>query len=68
MRELIINGDPVQVPESVTTVAQLLAHFGLDQKVVIVEINRSILEKSAHAETNVTNGDRIEMVHFVGGG
>lgn len=68
MLELTINGDAVQVPASVTTVSQLLAHFGLDQKVVVVEINQIILEKAAHAETNVRSGDRIEMVHFVGGG
>lgn len=68
MLELIINGDAVQVPGSVTTVSQLLAHFGLDQKVVVVEINQIILEKAAHAETSIRSGDRIEMVHFVGGG
>lgn len=68
MLELTINGDAVQVPESVATVSQLLAHFGLDQKVVVVEINQTILEKAAQADTPVRSGDRIEMVHFVGGG
>lgn len=68
MTELVINGEKIEVPESVTTVEQLLSHFGLEQKVVIVELNHSILEKSSHAEIRVSNGDRIEMVHFVGGG
>jgi sulfur carrier protein len=68
MLELIINGDAVQVPESVATVSQLLAHFGLERKVVVVEINQRILDKVQHAETNLRSGDRIEMVHFVGGG
>jgi sulfur carrier protein len=66
--ELMINGDRVQVPDSVRVVADLLAHFGLEKKVVIVEINQTILEKTAHAATPVQDGDRIEMVHFVGGG
>jgi sulfur carrier protein len=66
--ELIINSDKVQVPETVTTVSDLLAHFKLDQKVVIVELNTTILEKSNHGETKLANGDKIEIVHFVGGG
>jgi sulfur carrier protein len=66
--ELLINGQNVEVPNSVTTVSELLAHFGLEQKVVIVELNQQILEKSSHAEARITKGDRIEMVHFVGGG
>ncbi|KIL41374.1 thiamine biosynthesis protein ThiS [Gordoniibacillus kamchatkensis] len=66
--ELIVNGERIQVPESVRTVSELLAYFGLERKVVIVEINQTILEKAAHADTLVRSGDRIEMVHFVGGG
>jgi sulfur carrier protein len=66
--QLIINGDAVQVPASVTTVSALLGHFELGKKIVVVEINGRILEKSAHAETPIADGDRIEMVHFVGGG
>ncbi|WP_331436736.1 sulfur carrier protein ThiS [Gordoniibacillus kamchatkensis] len=68
MIELIVNGERIQVPESVRTVSELLAYFGLERKVVIVEINQTILEKAAHADTLVRSGDRIEMVHFVGGG
>ncbi|MBE4906796.1 thiamine biosynthesis protein ThiS [Bacillus luteolus] len=66
--KLIINGDRVEVPESVQDVSMLLSHFSLDQKVVIVEWNSSILEKGSHQETRLSDGDRIEIVHFVGGG
>jgi sulfur carrier protein len=66
--KLAINGDKVTVPEHVVTVTDLLAHFGLQDKIVIVEWNERILEKSAHAESRLTDGDRIEIVHFVGGG
>jgi sulfur carrier protein len=65
---LQINGDQVTVPGTVQNVADLLQNFGLQNKVVIVEINQTILEKSAHAETRLSDGDRIEIVHFVGGG
>ncbi|GIO65719.1 sulfur carrier protein ThiS [Paenibacillus cookii] len=68
MLDLIVNGEAVQVPESVATVSRLLEHFGLDRQVVVVEINRAVLGKNEHADTAVRNGDRIELVHFVGGG
>ncbi|MBU8878788.1 sulfur carrier protein ThiS [Bacillus sp. FJAT-29790] len=66
--ELVINGDFVKVPAEIGTVSELLQHFSLDQKVVIVELNQDILEKGNHQETRLSNGDRVEIVHFVGGG
>ncbi|SEC42588.1 sulfur carrier protein [Paenibacillus sp. GP183] len=66
--QLIINGDPIGVPETVTTISQLLLHLGLEEKIVIVELNQVILEKANHLNTTVSSGDRIEIVHFVGGG
>lgn len=66
--EVMINGDKLELPGKITTIAELLEHFGLAQKVVIVEQNETILEKQAHQETRVCDGDKIELVHFVGGG
>ncbi|MDP5274754.1 sulfur carrier protein ThiS [Chengkuizengella axinellae] len=66
--KLHINGESVEVPNSVDSVTELLTHFQLQDKVVIVELNKHILEKENHALTTVTDGDRIEIVHFVGGG
>jgi sulfur carrier protein len=66
--QLIINGDSIGVPETVTTVSQLLLHLGLGEKIVIVELNQIILEKANHLVTKVSRGDHIEIVHFVGGG
>ncbi|RKD21764.1 thiamine biosynthesis protein ThiS [Ammoniphilus oxalaticus] len=65
---LVINGDQIEVPDSLEFISDLLQHFELGEKVVIVEVNASILEKDQHAKTRLTNGDRIEIVHFVGGG
>jgi sulfur carrier protein len=66
--KLHINGDTIDVPASIQTVADLLKHFQLDQKVVVVELNSNILEKHVHAEARISDGDKIEIVHFVGGG
>jgi sulfur carrier protein len=66
--KVVINGEGIQLPDTVITVSLLLKHFELEQKVVIVELNQTILDKSMHAETVLSDGDRIEVVHFVGGG
>lgn len=66
--KLVINGENIQVPDNLEVVTDLLQHFQLAEKVVIVEVNTNILEKDQHARTRLTDGDRIEIVHFVGGG
>ena len=66
--ELVINGDKIEIPNTVETVSNLLQHFELEQKVVIVEWNNTILEKYSHKETKLCDGDKVELVHFVGGG
>ncbi|MCP2034553.1 sulfur carrier protein [Planomicrobium sp. HSC-17F08] len=66
--KLTINGELLEIPDTVETVSGLLEHFQLDKKVVIVERNADILEKSEHTGTQISDGDKIELVHFVGGG
>ena len=65
--ELIINGEPQQLPEP-TTVAALLAARNLAGKRVAVERNGEIVPRTRHAETLLAAGDRIEIVVAVGGG
>jgi len=65
---LTINGELVAVEASVKTITDLLGFFKLQDKVVIVETNGLIVEKTAHDETLLCDGDKIEIVHFVGGG
>jgi thiamine biosynthesis protein ThiS len=63
----MLNGEPADAPDSVT-VAAFLETLGLPQKGVAVERNREIVPKSAYATTHLAEGDRIEIVQFVGGG
>jgi sulfur carrier protein len=65
---LRINGDEVEVTNELKNIADLLVHFKLHEKVVIVEHNQEIVEKSNHQLVNLADGDQIEIVHFVGGG
>jgi sulfur carrier protein len=64
---LFVNGEATTAPDSVT-VAVFLERLGLPQKGVAVERNREIVSKSAYAATILSEGDRIEIVQFVGGG
>jgi sulfur carrier protein len=66
--KLIINGESIHVPESVKTVSDLLSHFQLNNKIAIVEVNLNIINKQDYETTTLCNGDRVEIVHFVGGG
>ena len=65
--EMIINGEPQQLPVPVS-VAALLEQRGLAGKRVAVERNGEIVPKSRHGETLLAAGDRIEIVVAVGGG
>jgi thiamine biosynthesis protein ThiS len=62
-----LNGEPRELPEGFTLL-QLLEHFGLDPRAVVVERNRVIVRRPALGDTAVTANDAIEVVHFVGGG
>jgi thiamine biosynthesis protein ThiS len=64
---LTINGEERQVP-AVTTITELVAALDLDTRKVAVERNLEIVPRSLHAQTPVADGDRIEIVHFIGGG
>ena len=49
-------------------VAGLIAELGLDGRKVAVERNLNIVPRSLYADTPIADGDRIEIVHFIGGG
>jgi sulfur carrier protein len=65
--EVVINGEPRQVPDG-TTVAALITELGLGDRRVAVERNREVVPRAEHATTVLASGDRVELVTFVGGG
>ncbi|MDP3494791.1 MAG: sulfur carrier protein ThiS [Hyphomonadaceae bacterium] len=64
---LFLNGEPVSAPDAVT-VAAFLESLGMPERGVAVERNREIVPKSMYATIHLAEGDRIEIVQFVGGG
>ena len=65
--KLWVNGEEKSL-EAVTDVAGLVAALGLDGRKVAVERNLEIVPRSIYGATPVVDGDRIEIVHFIGGG
>ncbi|MFL5467286.1 MAG: sulfur carrier protein ThiS [Gemmatimonadaceae bacterium] len=65
---LTVNGSERRIPFG-WTIADILASLSLDARTVVVERNGVILrDRSSFASLEVTSGDTVEIVHFVGGG
>ena len=64
---IMLNGDPFELDEALS-VADLLARLAIDPRRVAVEHNLTILKRDAFPHVVVRDGDRVEIVNFVGGG
>jgi len=64
---IVLNGQPRAVEHGMS-VRALLRQLELEPGMVVVEHNRRILARDALSDAEVQEGDRIELVHFVGGG
>lgn len=64
---IVINGKQQELA-SPLTVSELLDQLGLDRRKVAVERNLEIVPRSVHDRTALADGDRLEIVSFVGGG
>ena len=62
-----LNGERREVPRE-SCVAELIQSLGLRPELVAVEINRELLKRASFSERHLRDGDRIEIVEFVGGG
>jgi thiamine biosynthesis protein ThiS len=64
---VLVNGESRTIPGPVT-LSGLLAALELDPRLVVVELNREIVRRPRLAEISLSDGDQVELVHFVGGG
>jgi thiamine biosynthesis protein ThiS len=62
-----VNGEAKELAPK-TTVRDLLVALGVETQLVAVERNHDIVPRAAHATTELSDGDRVEVVQFVGGG
>jgi thiamine biosynthesis protein ThiS len=62
-----INGESRDVAASIT-LAELVLHLALAPERLAIELNKEVVRRADWQQTNIREGDRIEIVHFVGGG
>ena len=65
--EVVVNGEERELPSGIT-VSRLLEMMKVAPERVVVEVNLTILKRAQHATAVLQEGDRVEIVHFVGGG
>ena len=65
--KLLLNGEERDIAD-IASIADLVFALGLDARKVAVERNLEIAPRSTYADTALADGDRIEIVTFIGGG
>jgi len=68
--QLVINGQPREFPELAADarISDLIAILGLKNDRVAIEQNGDIVSRASWTESALNSGDKLEIVHFVGGG
>ncbi len=61
-----LNGETREVRAA--TLSELVEELGLSGRMIAIERNLEVVPKSLYAETELADGDRIELVHMIGGG
>jgi len=64
---IVVNGDQTQIAEG-SGISDLVKSLGLVTERVAVEVNKRIVRRADWSSTTISEGDRVEIVHFVGGG
>lgn len=64
---IILNGQAHTLSDN-TPLAQLIDSLGLAGKRIAIELNNTIVPRSTHSTTMLAEGDRVEIVHAIGGG
>lgn len=64
---VMLNGDHRELPDQ-ATLQWLINDLGLAGKRLAIEVNEDIVPRSQHGDYRLNDGDRIEVVHAIGGG
>ena len=65
--QIFLNGEPRVVPCGID-IGKLLEILSLPHQRIAVELNKQVVRRAAWPETIINENDRLEVVHFVGGG
>ena len=64
---ITVNGNKTDL-DTVSTISDLLNNLKLVPETVVVELNTTILQPDSYAATQLSEGDGVEIIRFVGGG
>jgi sulfur carrier protein len=64
---VIVNGKPMELPEG-SSIEDLLATLKVRREFTAVALNREVTQRARYAQTRLSNGDKVEIVHPMGGG
>jgi len=64
---ILVNGNHTDIADH-SGISDLIKLLGLDAQRVAVELNRRIVRRADWDSTTISEGDKVEIVHFVGGG
>lgn len=65
--KVFINGESREIPDEFN-LTELLAHLSMPRERVAVELNKEVVRKKDWETITVNDADKIEIIHFVGGG
>ena len=65
--QIQLNGETREIADG-STIAQLLEAAGYAGRKVAVELNLEVVPRSRHGEQRLAAGDRVEIIHAIGGG
>ena len=65
--QIEVNGEPREI-ETETNLHELVTELALPPERVAIELNEKVVRRNDWPTTIITEGDRLEIVHFVGGG
>ncbi len=65
--QILLNGTPTEFPETLNA-RELIQRLELTGKRIALEVNGEIVPRSSHAEYRFKSGDKVEIVHAIGGG
>ncbi len=64
---VIINGETKEIINEVS-LSELLKHFSLPDERIAIELNKEVVRKKDWEKIRINDADKIEIIHFVGGG
>ena len=64
---VVVNGKELEIKDNIT-IQELLKELKIEQKVMAVAVNMEIVKKDKWSEHKIKENDKLELLHFVGGG